>query len=480
MSTAAPNLSPQRARGWAAWTSTVVVLALAGCAALAPPEPTPANALPAAAEATLEAAPRSVACPTGLPADARCLGGTDRAGAHYLIALPAGWTSASGTLVLHAHGGPTLGPARPERAVEDLQRWSIWVRAGHAYAGSTFAEGGVQVRAAAVDTERLRRVFVRHIGQPRTTILHGQSWGAGVALKGAQMFASDRNTKPVYDAVLLTSGVVGGGTRSYDFRLDLRVIYQHLCNNHPRPSEPPYPLWMGLPAGSTMTQADLAARARECLGTGLPARERSPEQARRLKVIVDVLKIPESSVQGHLNWATFHFADVAHQRTGGRPVFGNIGAVYRGSGMDDELNRSVARYATNPAAVRAFALDTDFNARIHLPMLGVHGIMDAVAFVELQHQLREVMRQQGSADNLVQTFADFSEHSYMHDVVYVTLLDRLLNWVATGQKTDPAAVHQRCLELAAQWGQGGTSGCRFKPGYFPEALDTRVTPRQRP
>ncbi len=453
---------------------------LAGCAALNPPDATPPNALASAADASQEAAPQAVACPTGLPADARCLGGTDRAGAHYLIALPAGWTAASGVLVLHAHGGPTLGPARPERAVEDLQRWSIWVRAGHAYAGSTFAQGGVQVRAAAVDTERLRRVFVRHVGQPRTTILHGQSWGAGVALKGAEMFASDRAAKPPYDALLLTSGVVGGGTRSYDFRLDLRVIYQHLCQNHPRPSEPQYPLWMGLPAGSTMTQADLAARARECLGTGLAAAARSPEQARKLKVIVDTLRIPESSVVGHLNWATFHFADVAHQRTGGKPVFGNRGAVYRGSSMDDELNRSVLRYATDAAAVRAFAADTDFNAPIRLPMLGVHGTMDPVAFVELQHQLREAMRANGSAGNLVQTFADFGDHSYLHDVVYVTLLDRLLNWHTNGQKPDAMAVHQRCLEMAMQWGQGGTSGCRFKPSFFPEPLETRVTPRQRP
>ena len=64
------------------------------------------------------------------------------------------------------------------------------------------------------------------------------------------MFTASAQGKP-YDAVLLTSGVLGGGTRSYDFRLDLRVVYQALCNNHPRPDEPAYPLWMGLPANST-------------------------------------------------------------------------------------------------------------------------------------------------------------------------------------------------------------------------------------
>ena len=57
----------------------------------------------------------------------------------------------------------------------------------------------------------------------------------------------------------MDAGVLAGGTRSYDFRTDLRVVYQYLCNNHPRPNEPQYALNLGLPAGATMTQADLAA-----------------------------------------------------------------------------------------------------------------------------------------------------------------------------------------------------------------------------
>ena len=164
---------------------------LAGCATV--PEAPPATPL-------AEAAPQSVACPTGLPAGARCLGGRDSAGAHYLIALPAQWNQ---HLVLHAHGGPLLGEPRAERAVEDLQRWSIMVRAGYAWAGSTFRQGGVAVRAAAEDTERLRRIFVAHVAKPRLTILHGQSWGASVAAVGAETFTTGRP----YDAVLLTSGV---------------------------------------------------------------------------------------------------------------------------------------------------------------------------------------------------------------------------------------------------------------------------------
>ena len=437
-----------------------VLLALAGCASQ--PEAPPAPPLD-------EAAPQPLACPTGVPAGTRCLGGRDSAGAHYLIALPAQWNQ---HLVLHAHGGPLLGEPRPERAVEDLQRWSIMVRAGYAWAGSTFRQGGVAVRAAAEDTERLRRIFVAHVARPRLTILHGQSWGASVAAKGAEMYTDGRP----YDGVLLTSGVLGGGTRSYDFRLDLRVVYQHLCNNHPRPDEPQYPLWMGLPADSNMNQAQLAERSRECMGLGLPAAQRTPEQARKLKTIVDVIRIPERSVQGHLNWATFHFRDIAHNRSGGRNVFGNIGADYRGSADDAALNKAVLRYAADAQAVQAFGADTDPGGRIPVPVLTAHALHDPVAFVELQHQFRQTMRAGGSAERLVQTYTEDTEHSYLSDPLYPALMQQLLAWVEQGRKPTQQSVADACTAAQASYGPG----CRMVVGFEPLPLEARVARRQRP
>jgi len=421
-----------------------------------------------------EPAPTAVACPPAIASIARCLGGQDRAGAYYLIAVPNDW---SGHLVLHAHGGPTLGPPNPERAVEDLTRWSVTVRAGHAWAGSTFRQGGVAVRAAAEDTERLRLIFVQHVAQPKRTLLHGQSWGASVAAIGSEMYtAAATGGAAPYDAVLLTSGVLGGGTRSYDFRLDLRVIYQHLCRNHPRPYEPAYPLWQGLPADSKLTRQQLAARANECLGLDKPAAQRSTEQSRRLATIVGTLRIPESSIQGHLAWATWHFQDIAQHRSGGGNVFGNIGASYRGSDDDAALNAAVARYAADPAAVRRFGADTDPQGRTPVPVLSAHGIGDAVAFVELQSVFRDTVQRAGRSGGLVQVFTDEHEHSYWSDPIYVALMQALLQWVDGGEKPTPQTVAQRCAAAESRFG----TGCRVLPDYRPAALDTRVTPRQRP
>jgi len=420
-----------------------------------------------------QAAPVASSCPEGLPTDARCLSGTDTDGAHYLIAMPAAW---SGVLVLHAHGGPELGTPKAERTAEDLQRWAMMVKAGHAWAGSTFRQGGVAVRSAAEDTERLRRIFVQYIAKPQRTILHGQSWGASVAAKAAEMYAGTGQPWPAYDAVLLTSGVLGGGTRSYDFRLDLRVLYQSLCANHPAPTEAQYPLWMGLPVGAALTRPELAKRVDECLGLKLPAAQRTPEQQGRVQTIVKVIRIPERSIQGHLNWATWHFQDVVQRRTGGLNPFGNIGARYVGSADDAALNERVLRYRADPEAVRRFGDDTDLDGRIGVPVLTVHGINDPTAFVELDSAFLETMKQAGTSAQLVQTFTDDGEHSYLSHPVYPTLVEALLQWVAQGVKPTPEGVAARCQQLQATFGPG----CRFLPAYRPAPLEDRVAARQRP
>jgi pimeloyl-ACP methyl ester carboxylesterase len=408
-----------------------------------------------------EAAPQATSCPEGAPDGARCLRGQDSAQSHYLIVIPAKW---SGVLVVHAHGGPALGEPKASRADEDIKRWAITVQQGHAWAASVFRQGGFAVTTAAEDTERVRRIFVTHVAEPRRTLLHGQSWGAMVATRAAELFPKS------WEGMLLTSGVVAGPV-TYDFRLDLWVIYQYLCNNHPRPGEPQYPLWMGLPADSAMSRADLAARVNECLGLNLPAAKRSAEQARRVRTIVDVVRIPERSIISHLNWGTFTLQDVI-RRTGTSP-FGNEGVRYTGSSDDAVLNASVLRYRADPSAAARFAADTDYAGRFAIPVLAAHGINDPTVFVEGMDTLHQRMESQGSGDRLVQTFVDSNQHSYWGDAMYPPLFEALLDWVEKGVKPSPAGVAARCREMRA----AAPNECRFAPDYTAKPLTTRIPPR---
>jgi pimeloyl-ACP methyl ester carboxylesterase len=424
------------------------ILALVGCAS--PPAVPP------------EAPPQVQICPDGVPAGARCLRGQDAALSHYLIVMPEKW---SGVLVVHAHGGPTLGPPSAKRNDEDIKRWAITVREGHAWAGSVFRQGGFAVTTAAEDTERVRRIFVDHVAKPRRTLLHGQSWGGMVATRAAEMFPKS------WEGILLTSAVVAGPA-TYDFRVDLRAIYQYLCNNHPRPDEPAYPLPIGLPVDSKLTNADVAKRVDDCLGTARPAAQRTPEQAARLKTLATVLNIPERSVAGHVNYATFTFRDIT-TKNGGVSPFGNESVRYVGSADDAALNAGVPRFKADPAAVARFAADTDHRGRFAVPVLTAHGIGDATVFVEGGDTLRQRMAGAGNADRLVQTYVDSSEHSYWGDAMYPPLFEALLSWVDKGHKPSPVSVADRCRQLRATQ----PADCRFVPDYTPKPLATRVIPR---
>ena len=181
-------------------------------------------------------------------------------------------------------------------------------------------------------------------------------------------------------------------------------------------------------------------------------------------------------MQGHLNWATFHFRDIAQNRSGGGNAFGNIGAVYKGSADDAALNAAVQRYAADALAVKTFGEDTDPTGRVPVPVLAVHALHDPIAFVELQHQFRQTMRQAGTADRLVQTFTEDTEHSYLSDPLYPALMRQLLAWVEQGSKPTQQSVAEACTAAQATYGPG----CRMVVGFEPLPLDSRVAPRQRP
>jgi alpha-beta hydrolase superfamily lysophospholipase len=439
---------------------------LAGCA-IAPGQPS----MPEVAQA---AAPAERACPAEVPAGAKCYTGEDGAGAYYWIALPAQWSR--GVLVMHAHGGPAdTGPAELKRSEEDLKRWAVTVKAGYAWAGSTYRRGGYGVTMAAEDTERLRQIFVRHFGQPRRTLLHGQSYGGGVASKAAELYSTVDGRRGPYDGVLLTNSVLGGGVRAYEFRLDLRVIYQYVCRNHPLADEPPYPLWSGLPQDSKLTRAELAARVDECTGVRKPAAQRTPQQRANLATIVNTLRIPESSLIGHLNWATWLFRDLTQVRLGNRNPFSNMGAVYRGSADDNALNTGVQRYAADRLGAQELGRDSAPQGKVGMPVLTLHAIHDPTAFVELESLYREIMHKGGSGDRLVQVFTAESQHSYLSDPHYPALFTALLDWVERGEKPTPQKVLALCQGYVA--GFGGS--CPIQPDYVPPAIDTRVTPRPR-
>ncbi len=403
--------------------------------------------------------PPTAPCPENVPADTTCYEGRDANGAYYTIAVPKRWNK---TLVVHSHGGPDLGDPTPGRTRDDLNRWAVMVEEGYAWAGTSYRRGGYGTRMAAEDTDNLRRM-VSSMLKPRKVYLHGQSWGGNVAAKTIELYRG-------YDAALLTSGVLAGGSRGYDYRVDLRVVYQYYCGNHPRPSEPQYPLWMGLRKDSTMTTAGLRSRIEECLGT---AGNRTAEQQRKLDDVLAVTKIPESILSSHLNFATFTFRDLVHNRLGGRNPWSNANVRYQGSHDDAALNAGVERFSPDPQARAELVHDSDLTGKIDIPVLTVHAIGDPTAFVEHESAYRRTVLKAGRWWNLVQTFTTESEHSALSDSGYASAIQSLERWEKTGLRPNPFSVAAKCPRNDEEYG----TGCFFDPWYQPKPYESRVAPR---
>jgi hypothetical protein len=418
-------------------------------------------ALPAAAQT-------SASCPAGLDEIARCYRGSDAKGANYLIAIPLQWNR---TLVVHAHGGPRLSHATNDDNAEDLERFAVTVRQGYAWAGSAYRRPGYGVLLAAEDTDNLRKLFIARFGQPAHTILHGQSWGGNVAAKAIELYQRAPDGKQNYDGVVLTSGMIAGGTLNYLHRADLRAVYQYYCKNHPRPDETQYPLWMGLPPGSKMSAKELERRADECLGLKSPPAQRSPEQQRRLANILAVIPVPERALQSHLNWATFTFRDLV-QVVGGNP-FDNRHVRYQGSDDDEALNRGVQRFDAEPAAVARLAEESDPSGKVEVPVMTMHAIDDPTALVEYEAEYRNRLAGAGRADKLLQTFTREHTHAKLADAEYAGLFDSMMAWIASGAKPQAGDVARACAAESARFG----GGCHFDTAFQPKPLFTRVAPR---
>ncbi|MEV7085255.1 hypothetical protein AB0O07_05020 [Streptomyces sp. NPDC093085] len=423
----------------------------------------------ATAAASSATAPIATACPAELTAEATCYAGRDANGAGYTIALPRKW---NGSLVVHAHGGPDLGAGSdPARSAGDLARWSVMVEEGYAWAGSSYRRGGYGTRMAAEDTENVRRVFVARFGRPAATFVHGQSWGGDVAAKVAEIYGAGR--RGPYAGALLTNGVLAGGSRGYDYRVDLRVVYQYYCRNLPRPTEPSYPLWQGLRADSTLTTAGLRSRLRECTGYDLSPAERTALQQRNLDDILAVTRVPERALESHLRFSVFTFRDIVHQRLGGRNPFGNQGVVYSGSHDDAALNAGVERFRPDPTALRDLSWDSDLTGAVSIPVLTLHAIDDPTAFVAHEAAYRATLRGARRDGYLVQSFTAESEHSGLSDAEYATSIRALDTWVRTGRKPTPGSLAADCPAHDRRYG----TGCFYRPGYVPAPYATRVNPR---
>ena len=97
----------------------------------------------------------------------------------------------------HGHGGSEHSPLAGHLAAN-----------GYAWAASSFRSDIYRPGWFLEDTLQVRDLFIREIGRPRWTIIHGQSVGGHVAIASLELHPG------VYQGALIECGVTDGRPRA--------------------------------------------------------------------------------------------------------------------------------------------------------------------------------------------------------------------------------------------------------------------------
>jgi hypothetical protein len=403
--------------------------------------------------------PPAASCPEAVAAIATCYTAKLETGAYVLAAMPKSW---NGNLIVFAHGGPSVAPPAANDSEDDLVKYGVSVKMGFAWVASTYRKEGYGVRMAGADTDDARKFFVDRIGKPKRTILHGASYGG---LVGAKLIEGAGN----YDGAFFNSGAVAGSIGNYEFRADLRAVYQFYCNNLPAPSDAQAPLWAGLPAGSKMTLKEMTERIDSCTGVTKPASARSEEQKKNLGNILGVMRVPEALLVRHMQAGLFVFRDISERITGGKNPFSNADVRYWGSSDDAALNRSVTRFEADAGARAALIADGQPTGAISIPVVSIHSMNDPQAAVEAQYDYRESVKAKGKGNLLVQAYTDERSHTGQSAPELAASIDALMQWIEKGTKPSPQSIAASCATLRGTY----DGPCRYHPEYEPKPLNTR-------
>lgn len=405
-------------------------------------------------------------CPEPIALIATCYTARHESGAYLLAAMPTVW---NGHLIVFAHGGPRIAPPRASSSRSDLSKYAIAVERGFGWVASSYRREGYGVRMAAEDTEQARQFFVERIRHPQRTILHGASYGGLVGAKLIELQPKKPDGSAAFDGAFFNSGLVIGAASGYDFRVDLRVVYQYYCRNLPRPREPQYPLWSGIPAASKMTLKDLRALVDECTGITRRPEARSSRQRQNLANILGVMRFSERLLLRHMQSATFLFREIVERTTNGRNPFSNVGVTYKGSSDDVALNRDIARFAADPAAVAALKADGEPTGEISVPVVSIHSMNDPQVAVEVQSHYRDAAQAAGNGERLVQAYTDETAHTSQSKPELAAGLEALMQWIEQGTKPSPELIAALCGRLRVEL----DGPCRYHPTFVPKAYETR-------
>jgi pimeloyl-ACP methyl ester carboxylesterase len=343
--------------------------------------------------------------------------------AAYRIDIPANWNH---SLVVFYHGyneRRTLFHAT--NGLNDVT--GPIFRLGFAIAQSGYSTTGWSLEHAPGETEKLRRYFVRHYGQPADTYIVGVSMGGALTL-----MTVETNPKP-YRGALDLCGAVGPAIESFDRRFAWRAAFDYYFPG----LMPPLVSASGIYAPPV--PEDEVRRLHI-----LAVLKQHPEAAAAMRALTHMRA--DADLARLMNYITYVLADMQH-KAGGNP-FDNRNYLYTGTNPlntsstgDIQLNDGVRRYASDAHALPYLAQHYTPTGRITRPVLAVHTLFDplvpATTLALYEHQVEAA----GYGHNLVQRYVHHEGHCVFTRDEVQHAMDDLVAWTHGGHR--PEAGFQR-------------------------------------
>ena len=339
------------------------------------------------------------------------------AGAPFRIEVPDNW---NGALVVYAHGYDAAKVPRPATNWDEARHAAIrtpFLSRGFAVAQSDFRTQGWAVKEALEDLEALRLHFIARHGKPSRTYLTGHSMGGFITVVMLEQH------QDAYDGGLAICGpYLPALVFMTDSLFSMLVTFDAM-----------FPDLLHLAHDGRLDLAAAPGPTPQQMGAALQA---SPEKAARYAA--RFREKPEA-----VPYILSFYREILRElmaRAGGNP-FDNLGTIYMGFGDDAALNRSIGRYAADPAA-RAYLLANASTTGRHIsPILALHTTDDPIVDPEYANLYEVESAQAGSGDLFVQRFVVASGHCAVDAPLVGAAFDDLVRWVEKKEK--PAAGEQK-------------------------------------
>ncbi len=389
------------------------------------------------------------------------VGGVTPRGVFYTIAVPSPW---NGELVIYNHGfsltpagpGPSLGPLAP-----------LQLNEGYAVAASGYSQVGWAVFKTKEDLEELYETFVGGFGEPTRVYLFGVSLGGLVTAQAIEQ----ADIGNVVGALSICGAMAG--SRNWDGALDLRRLYDVICEDVPGAAIPGGA--QGLPFGSTLTPVDVVMAANACFAHDAPPDARTPEQQARLDRFEALIQIPPEFFNTTLGFfATFAFADLSYdpEKLDGKPAIGNRQVDYGDAMINADIERGGARRAQRRKLANSYTPNGNVG---DVKIVSIHTDKDGLVIVENESEYASKV----PAENL--TVAVVVEavpsHCGFSAAETAAAWETLRGWTALPRPDpQPTARGLQAVCGAIEAALGGP--CRFDPSFQIPDMDIRIRPRR--